>query len=105
MSRVPTPRSFPKIWLVLDEGPRRPCAPPFPDADHAVVDGKCPLCGCDDFKIAGTGRRFSSDDRAYEADAMSLCCDKPIGIIRYETNTLFGVREDEAVLKGRCRVY
>jgi predicted nucleic acid-binding Zn-ribbon protein len=96
---------WPKIFLIVSEGPRRKASTPFPDADHAVVEGKCPACGCDDFKVAGTGRRPSSDDRAWEADGVALCCRAHVGTIRVETNTLFGVREDEAVLRGRCRVY
>ena len=47
----------------------------------------------------------SADDRAWEADAVALCCRSTVGILRVEMSTLFGVREDELVLRGRCRVY
>lgn len=94
-----------KIFLLINNEPKRKAAPPFPEADHAVVEGACPKCGCSDFRVSGTGRRPSADDRAWEADAIALCCRAPVGTIRMETNTLFGVREDEVVLRGRCRVY
>lgn len=93
-----------QMFLIRD-GEKRKLTTPYPDADHAVVEGACPECKSTDFKIAGHGRRPSSDDRAWEADATALCCHKPVGLIRVEPDTLFGVREDEAVLQGRCRVY
>ena len=71
------------------------CVEPFAGADHAVVvDTLCPSCGVSPFKVAGTGRHIAPDDRAYEADAVALCCDKSVGTLRVEVNTLFGLRED-----------
>jgi hypothetical protein len=46
-----------------------------------------------------------ADDRAWEADGYCTACKAHVGTIRVEPDTLFGVREDEAVLMGRCRVY
>lgn len=94
-----------KIFLLVSEGPRRKVKLPFPEADYANVEGACPECGKADFAVQGAGRRPSKDDRAWEADALSCCCSKLVGVLRVETNTLFGVREDEAVLRGRVRVY
>ncbi len=94
-----------KLFLLLSEGERRTAREPFDGADHVVVDGACPKCGTHDFRVAGHGRRPSADDRAWEADASCYACRARVGTIRLETNTLFGVREDEAVLKGRVRVY
>ena len=94
-----------RIFLLIRDAPKRTAKPPHPEADHVIIDGACPLCGCKDFRTAGTGKRPSEDDRAWEADARALCCGKPVGVLRVETNTLFGVREDETVLRGRCRVY
>ena len=94
-----------KVYLLTPTGPRRKARVPYEDADHAVVAGSCPACGAADFRVAGTGRRPSADDRAWEADAVALCCGRHVGTIRLEPNTLFGVREDEAVLRGRWRVY
>lgn len=72
---------------------------------YGVVEGVCPKCGAAPLKVQGTGRRPSADDRAWEADAVAVCCGAYVGTLRAEVNTLFGVREDRAVLEGRCRVY
>lgn len=93
-----------RIFLLYGEE-RRTLRVPYPDADHAVVDGTCPVCGSGDFKVSGRNQRPSSDDRAWEADAVALCCRASVGTIRAEPDTIFGVREDEAVLRGRVRVY
>lgn len=85
---------------------RRRCMAPYEGADHAVVDGACPLCKAQPFKVQGTGARPSSDDRAREASAVAVCCGRAVGTIRAEADTLFGMREDQAVLEhGRCRIY
>lgn len=95
-----------KITLLTnDKSPNRRCKLPFPDADHAVAERDCPKCGTHDFKVAGSGRRASADDRAWESDAYCLACRTHVGVLRCETNTLFGVREDERVLAGRVRIY
>lgn len=95
----------PKMYLVPDEGARMRVSEPFPGADHAVVDGVCPACGCADFKVAGTGKRISKDDRAYEANAVSYCCNAHVGVLRVETNTFFGLHEDEAISRLGIRIY
>lgn len=72
----------------------------------ATAEGTCPHCAAEPFAIAGTGRRIAADDRAYEADGVCVACRQPVGLIRAEVNTLFGLHEDEAVLcHGRARVY
>jgi len=93
-----------KVFLLRDEK-RIPCKVPFEGADHAVAEGACPHCGSETFKVQGTNMHPSQDDRAYEADAKCAACDLYVGTLRAEMNTLFGVREDRAVLNGRCRVY
>jgi hypothetical protein len=92
------------VFLLLDDK-KLPCSLPQPDAEHAEVDAICPLCGATTFGVYGTGRRPSLDDRAWEADGRSTCCQRYVGTIRMEMNTVFGVREDEAVFSARCRVY
>lgn len=109
-----------KLWIHLGDsagGGKRKAWEPFSGADHALIEGKCPHCSHveqaspghkasgDVFKAAGTGRRIAPDDRHFEADAVALCCRKPLGFFRVETATLFGLHEDRAVLQGRCRVY
>lgn len=94
-----------KVFLVRD-GARHVCAIPFPGCDHVVVtDQPCPHCKGTPFKIGGAAMRPSADDKAYEADAACLNCMSAVGTLRAEMSTLFGVREDEAVLHGRPRVY
>lgn len=93
-----------RVFLLRD-GKRMRCTVPFSGCDHALLAGPCPLCGAKDCKLQGTGKRPSADDRAWEVDAVAACCNNPAGVLRVEIGTLFGVREDEAVLRGRCRVY
>ena len=94
--------SWPKLSLVVDGTNYKL----DPRSDHALVlDFTCPHRGCKDVGVQGSGKRPSADDRAWEADGYSTCCKKHLGLIRAEVNTLFGVREDQAVLQGRCRVY
>jgi hypothetical protein len=69
------------------------------------LQGKCRKCGHDKPAVAGGEKRIADDDRAYEATAVCLECRQTIGTIRVEVSTLFGLREDEAVLHGRPRVY
>jgi len=96
-----------KIYLLPKDGSaRQRCEKPFHEADHAVVvDAACPYCGDKPFAIAGSGRRPSKDDRAWEADAGCLKCKAHVGTIRLEVNTLFGVREDEAIGRLGIRIY
>lgn len=97
--------AWPKIFLLRSGEQRRRCKMPHDGADHAVVEGACPKCGASPWGVVGSGRYPSKDDRAWEAEGYCTACREHVGIIRVETNTLFGVREDEAVLRGRCRVY
>lgn len=97
-----------KIKLISNNQDLKPllCSTPFVGADHAVViDTLCPCCGASPFKVAGTDKRPSDDDRAWEATAVALCCDRHVGTLRVEPNTLFGVREDEAVSRMGVRIY
>jgi hypothetical protein len=96
---------YPKISLQLQDGKSRKATEPFKGADHALVSGTCPHCGAEPFKVGGTGRRIAADDRAYDADAVSYCCNKYVGVIRVEVSTLFGVREDEAVSRMGVTIY
>jgi len=90
-----------KVVLLLDD--QRHALAPGENYGEATI--ACPHCAHAPLQVQGTGKRPSEDDRAYEADAVSVCCSRPVGLIRAEVSTLFGVREDRAVLMGRCRVY
>lgn len=94
------------ITLLVDGQARRKVTLPSQDALTATPEGACPGCGTSPFQVQGMGRRPSSDDRAWEADAQALCCKKLVGVLRLDVNTLFGVREDEAVFRqAGVRIY
>jgi len=90
---------------LLIPGDARVCKVPFAHADHAIAEGACPTCKAEPFKVGGSGMRPSACDRYWEADGGCIGCKTFLGILRVDTGTLFGVREDRAVLEGRCRVY
>jgi hypothetical protein len=93
-----------RIRLLTSDGRRR-CEIESPDANHATADGRCPTCNTEPFRVQGTGRRIAADDRAYEADAVCLACAQIVGTLRVEVNTLFGLREDEAVFRSGVKIY
>jgi hypothetical protein len=64
-----------------------------------------PVCECGETGVVGTGLQYSSDGRNYEATGCCSGCGKVLGRIIAEPNSIFGAREDDAVLNGRCRVY
>lgn len=78
--------------------------PAQPDGDVLVVAAQCSGCGLT-LRVRGQGRRISDDGRSYEADGACVACGAAAGTIRVCVPTLFGLREDEAVLRGRARVY
>lgn len=92
-----------KVKLITDERTYKLNVTPQDTAVDVPIN--CPHCDHHPLRVSGTDKRIAPDDRAYIADAISVCCSKHVGTLRLETNTLFGLREDEAVLKGRCRVY
>jgi hypothetical protein len=94
-----------KIILVRPNGKRLPAKLPYEGADFAVLVTGCPECGAHEPKLQGTGRRPSKDGRAWEADAVALCCDRHVGTLRCEMNTLFGVEEDERVFRMGIKIY
>ena len=93
-----------KLKLVTESKTYKLKLPPQ-HQDHVLLGEPFPECGSKECKLQGRDKRIAPDDRAYESDAVAACCAKYIGVLRLEVNTLFGLREDEAVLKGRCRVY
>lgn len=74
-------------------------------AESVTVPGECPYCASKTWRVAGQNKRISHDDIAYEADAIALCCGGAVGVLRAETNTLFGLREDEALSRFGIRIY
>lgn len=90
-----------RVKLITKDGTRM-CSASF---DHALSEGTCPKCRRAEpnggFKVGGSGKHPSADDRAWEAEAYCLECKAHVGVLRVETNTLFGVREDAEVLSGK----
>ena len=88
-------------------------APPdydgFEGANHVIVNEReaptCPRCLAKPFKVSGKNMRIADDDRSYISDAHCVSCGKYVGSLITVVNTIFGIREDQAVLNGRCRVY
>lgn len=65
----------------------------------------CPRCGRREaVRVQGSGKRIAGHD-VYEADGFAVCCGAPLGTIRAQVSTIFGLEEDERVLRGRARVY
>ena len=97
--------SEPKVWLLRD-GERYPVTVPTDTISQALVHGvMCPGCRATPLAVLGSGTYASEDDRALEARGYCAACRAHVGVIRAEVDTVFGVREDRAVLNGRCRVY
>jgi hypothetical protein len=97
--------TWPKLFFVPHEGAQIKVKLPEDQRAESVSIGiDCPECK-KPLQASGTNKRIAPDDRAYESDAICIGCNKMVGTLRLVTNTLFGLREDEAVLRGRCRVY
>jgi hypothetical protein len=70
-----------------------------------TADGACPGCGTEPFLVQGDGLRRHTHD-TYRANGRSKCCGDAVGYLFAKTDTLFGLEEDDAVLRhGRARVY
>jgi hypothetical protein len=99
----------PVLYFTPRDGERERTRLTLPERDDGSVslgvDVCCPSCGVRGVKVSGRNKRISQDDIAYESDAYCTSCREFVGELRLEVSTLFGLREDHAVLYGRCRVY
>jgi hypothetical protein len=101
-----------KHTLTLNDGTKRKITP-HANGERASATGACPVCGAvappggDSFPVAGTGKSIDPDNRhdTYRADAVCLLCDAHVGVIRAKVDTLFGIEEDEAVMRLGVRIY
>jgi hypothetical protein len=96
-----------KVLLLFEGGPQIEeidCTDGVQGATVEVKGRRCPAC-LEPLRVGGAGSQPSADDRAYEARAFCMSCKRFMGTLRVETDTLFGVREDEAVLNSRYRVF
>lgn len=86
------------------DGTERSCFVPFEGAPFVAVDGW--VCECGETNCVRSDERvIALDDRAYEGRAYCVGCKRAVGRLRVEMGTLFGLEEDEAVMRGRARVY
>ena len=94
-----------KVTLEID-GKRHRVPTPEPGVLHVELPGHaCPACGAAPLRARGVDRRIESHD-TYAADAHAVCCEAPIGTIRAQIPTIFGLEEDEAMTRfARGRVY
>ena len=93
-----------KVWLEIQRlsGIERRVVKP--EGTNGIAEGACPGCGTAPFIIQGRGRHRHSRD-TFRAAGTAICCGDSVGYIYAKTNTLFGLEEDEAVLRGLARVY
>lgn len=77
------------------------------DAARRCPNPTCPAPGGSDdvpWKVAGASEH-AIDDRTIEAKGVCLGCRFGVGKLVVHVNTIFGLEEDRAVLRGRPRVY
>ncbi|TMQ09574.1 MAG: hypothetical protein E6J90_14075 [Deltaproteobacteria bacterium] len=88
--------------VVIDAGDRQHVAT-IAECGEYVTIAACPSCHAAQPQIRGTGITHH-DHNTYYARAVAQCCG---AALRMETrvDTIFGIEEDERVLRGRARVY
>lgn len=78
--------------------------PENPDALHVDVPGeKCPICEAP-LQVAGAKKRIGGHD-FYTSEAGCIACNAHIGELRLQVSTLFGLKEDETVLRSGVKIY
>lgn len=73
--------------------------------DDGAVDGSCPGCGCDPFRIVGVTKPEAAGSHEDRVGTQCAGCKDPVGWLYVERASIFGREEDNAVLNGRPRVY
>jgi len=97
-----------KLSIVYLDGKREQLEVPAPGSRFVDVARRCEcgsavVCNVTTWQIQGEGW---SDTYAVEAICAGRAgCGVKRGVLELVMDTLFGVREDEAVLNGRARVY
>lgn len=89
--------------IVLVDGDGEHTLTPFPAYAEAQI--RCRHCGAEPVRVQGDGAYPGDDDRHYAAHGYCAECRGQVGTIKAYVSTIFGVREDIAVLHGRPRVY
>lgn len=95
------------VFVVRDTDQEIELPPPHDASSRTIaVPGiGCPCCKARELVVAGRNPREGDDDRTYVSDAYCVACDKRAGRLVVEASTIFGLKEDRAVLQGRPRVY
>ncbi|MCZ7679789.1 MAG: hypothetical protein M5U28_13910 [Sandaracinaceae bacterium] len=75
-----------------------------PGPTQAEASCACPECG-GSLAVRGDGPQVSDCDRYYFARGYCVACGKHVGEIRAYPSTIFGIAEDERVLRSGVRVY
>jgi hypothetical protein len=78
---------------------------PNPESNFVVVDIPCPHCKSAPLEVRGRGKPERGHDFYKNTDTITLCCGEAVDWIRVKLDTLFGLEEDERVLRGPWRVY
>lgn len=94
-----------QAWLAVS-GRRVPLRLPETGAKVLLMD-EPGACRCKvPVHVVGVGKLVPGEsEREVTAEARCWECNRPLGQLVLEMETLFGVREDIAVLEGRPRAY
>lgn len=91
---------------VIVQGVSLPLEPWSEDDARLVTQGiSCPACKEPLAVFGNTATLERVDDETEEARAHCGSCKASVGRVRITYDTLFGLEEDDRVLKGRYRVY
>lgn len=92
-----------KLSLIMG-GKKIKLKPPDVGVDKVTVpDTDCPHCK-EPLAVQGGGKRIKSHD-TYEAPAGCLSCEKMVGYLELQMNTLFGLEEDARIASMGIRIY
>ena len=94
-----------KIMFHPNKGPARKAKLPYTDADYCVVDGECPYCKAMPFHAAGVKGTMVKGHATLTSDAGCIGCKVVTGKLVVKVNTLFGIEEDERVMRSGVRIY
>lgn len=86
----------------------RNCSLPYEEAPHLIVEGACPCCKDPkpEFCIRGDQQSMvQSPQFVFYCVAYCTDCMQPVGTLQVQSESLFGLEEDQLVLHGRPRVY
>jgi len=80
-----------------------PIRPP-PQSEYVEIDEECPNCKDRPVILTGGGKHIAGYD-TYEAPAICCKCEKVVGTFYAKVSTIFGLEEDEAVMRMGAKIY